>query len=45
MFGWFKAEAERASCSKRWRRSGWPAMEAGSTLIATSRPSRVSVAR
>src|SRR5450759_2836855 len=43
--GWFKAEAARASCSKRWRRSGSAAVEAGSTLIATSRPSLASVAR
>src|ERR1700737_1763062 len=45
MFGWFKAEAERASCSKRWRRPGSEAVAAGSTFKATSRPSRASVAR
>src|SRR5450759_1535827 len=45
MLGWFRAEAARASCSKRWRRSGSAAVAAGSTLIATSRPSLASVAR
>ncbi len=45
MFGWFRAEAERASCSKRWRRSGSDDVTDGRTLIATSRPSFVSVAR
>ena len=43
MLGWFRAEAERASCSKR--DSVRPRESSGSTLIATSRPSRGSRAR
>jgi len=35
----------RASCSKRRTRSASPAKRSGSTLTATSRPSRVSRAR
>ena len=42
MWGWFSADAARASCSKRRRRSGSAATPAGSTLIATVRPRRVS---
>ncbi len=45
MFGWFRAEADRASFSKRFNRSASDASSAGSTLIATSRSSRVSRAR
>ena len=42
---WFSADTARASLSNRERRSASPASEAGSTLIATSRPSLVSRAR
>ena len=42
MFGWFNAEAARASCSKREIRSRSLASASGRTLSATSRPSRVS---
>ena len=42
MFGWLRAEAARASFSKRESRSASADTSAGSTLIATSRPSRVS---
>ncbi len=45
MLGWFSAEAERASCSKRASRSRSVASDSGSTLSATSRPRRVSLAR
>src|SRR5215470_17411406 len=45
MFGWFKTPAARASCSKRFSRSGFCENEAGRTLIATSRPRRGSLAR
>src|SRR5262245_45077095 len=45
MLGWFKAEAARASFSNRFRREGSEATSAGSTLMATSRESRVSRAR
>ncbi len=45
MLGWLSAEAERASFSKRLSRSSFAARSAGRTLIATSRPSRVSRAR
>src|SRR5689334_1670321 len=45
MFGWFSAEAARASDSKRRRRSASWAIAAGSTLSATSRRSRSSRAR
>ena len=45
MFGWLIAAAARASCSKRASRSGSDANSAGSTLIATLRPSRVSSPR
>ena len=45
MLGWFSAASERASRSKRARRSASCATAAGSILIATSRPSFVSVAR
>src|SRR5580765_1664663 len=45
MFGWFRAEADLASRSKRARRSASDEISAGSTLIATSRPRRVSRAR
>src|SRR5262249_30907013 len=45
MFGWFKTPAARASCSNRRRRSASAEREVGRTLIATSRPSRVSRAR
>ena len=44
-FGWLSAASSRASRSKRARRSASPATSAGSTLIATARPSFVSVAR
>ena len=37
MLGWFRAEADRASFSKRFSLSGSEASSAGSTLIATSR--------
>ncbi len=39
MLGWFSAEAERASISKRWRRSGSDAVAEGRTFTAISRPS------
>ena len=42
MLGWFKAEADRASFSKRLSLEGSAATSAGRTLIVTSRPSRVS---
>src|SRR6266545_1469490 len=42
MFGWFRTPAARASCSKRRSRSGSFENDAGSTLIATSRPRRGS---
>ena len=45
MFGWFRTPAARASCSKRFSRSGSCENDAGSTLIATSRASRGSFAR
>ena len=45
MLGWFRTPAARASCSKRFSRSGSCENDAGSTLIATSRPSRGSFAR
>ena len=45
MFGWFSAEADRASFSNRLSRSWSDASASGSTLIATSRASRVSRAR
>src|SRR5437868_5164023 len=45
MLGWLRAEAARASCSKRLRRAASPANSSGRTLIATERPSRVSRAR
>src|SRR5438445_422506 len=45
IFGWFKADADRASCSSRWSRSTFDANAAGRILIATSRPRRVSRAR
>src|SRR5436309_15515081 len=45
MLGWFRAEADRASFSKRLSLEGSEATSAGSTLIATLRPSRVSRAR
>ncbi len=42
MLGWFKAEADRACFSKRLSLEGSEATSAGRTLIATSRPRRVS---
>ena len=45
MFGWFSVASARASRSKRLKRSGSSASSSGSTLIATSRPSRLSCAR
>ena len=45
MFGWLRAAAARASCSKRRSRSASAENDAGSTLMATSRLSRVSRAR
>ena len=45
MLGWFSEASERASRSKRARRSASCATAGGSILIATSRPSFVSVAR
>src|ERR1700761_8883910 len=42
MFGWFSAATERASCSKRLRRSPSLGNVAGRILMATSRPSRAS---
>ena len=41
MVGWLRAEADRASFSNRFSRSASEATAAGSTLIATSRESRV----
>jgi hypothetical protein len=41
----FSAPAARPSCSKRRRRSASTECAAGSTLIATSRPSRASRAQ
>jgi hypothetical protein len=45
ILGWFKAEAERASLSKRFNRASSEDSLAGKTLTATSRGSRVSLAR
>src|SRR5262245_24717254 len=45
MFGWFNAEAARASRSKRASASALPESAASTTLIATSRPRRGSRAR
>ena len=45
MLEWLREASSFASRSKRARRSASPATSAGSTLIATSRPSVVSVAR
>src|SRR5579862_3820981 len=45
IFGWLSAAIVRASCSNRRSRSASVATASGSTLIATSRPSRVSRAR
>src|SRR5262249_40524832 len=45
MLGWFKADAARASFSKRFNREGSAETSAGRTLIATSRARRVSRAR
>ena len=45
MFRWLSAEALRASRSKRARRSRSLVSSCGRTLMATSRPSRVSRAR
>ena len=45
MFGWDRAATAFASRSNRERDSASSAMRSGSTLIATSRPSRVSRAR
>ena len=45
MLGCESAEAERASRSKRFSRSSFAASSAGSTLMATSRPRRESLAR
>src|SRR5947208_15757896 len=45
MLGWFKADADRASFSKRLRRPASEPRSAGRTLIATSRLSRASRAR
>ncbi len=45
IFGWFRAEAARASWTKRRRRDSSVRRSAGRTLIATSRPRRVSRAR
>ena len=42
MLGWLSEETARASRSKRRSLSGSESSSAGSTLIATSRPSRVS---
>src|SRR5436190_4840488 len=44
MLGWLSAEAARASLSKRFRRSLSEDSSSGRTLIATSRPSRGSLA-
>ncbi len=45
MFGWFRPDADRASRSKRLKRSASKESSLGRTLIATVRPSRVSRAR
>src|SRR5262245_51675054 len=45
MLGWFNADAARASFSNRFSRLGSAATSAGRTLTATSRASRVSLAR
>ena len=45
MLGWFRAEAERASISKRDSRTGSRDISPESALSATSRPRRVSRAR
>jgi hypothetical protein len=45
MLGWLSAATARASRSKRARRAGSESRSAGSTLMATSRPSFASVAR
>src|SRR5215210_2193863 len=45
MFGWLRAEAARASCSKRRTSSSSRAKCAGSSFSATRRPSRASFAR
>ena len=45
MFGWFREATVRASRSNRARRPASEAKPAGSTLSATSRPSRRSLAR
>jgi hypothetical protein len=45
MLGWFNADADRASFSKRLSLDASDASSAGSTLIATSRLRRVSRAR
>src|ERR1700693_2838088 len=45
MLGWFKAEAERASCSKRASRSVSSETSSGRTFRATSRPSLGARAR
>src|SRR5262249_28395647 len=45
MFGWLSDDADRASRSNRFRRSGSADRPAGWTLSATSPPSRVSRAR
>src|SRR5262249_18036348 len=40
MLGWFRDDADRASRSNRFSRSGSADSPAGKTLIATSRPNR-----
>ena len=45
MFGWLSEEAARASCTNLRLRPSSESRSAGSTLIATSRPSRGSRAR
>ena len=45
MFGWFRAEADRASFSNRLTRDASSDISGESTLTATSRPSRSSFAR
>ncbi len=45
MWGCESCEIVFASRSNRWRTSGEEASRAGRTLTATSRPSRVSLAR
>src|SRR3954465_5037555 len=45
MFGWFSAEAARASCSNLERRSAFSASSGGRTFSATSLPRRGSRAR